>query len=145
MKKYFLSLVVALLAFTSFGVQADANYPWTNPTYIPSAVSPAQTFSAPGTYTFTNNGVGTVALAITGTCTGLSARVQGTVDGTNWTILGIYPVAPGTASAASIVSATGVWRTNAAAFKQIRVNITALTASCTMSIVGTQAAFTNLF
>lgn len=141
--KRILTLLFAVACFS--GVAFAQVYPVTTPTYIPNATKPSQTFTAPGSYTFINNGVGVVALEIRGTCTSLAGVVQATVDGTTWTTVNIYPVVTGTVTPASSVAAAGLWRTNSAAFKAIRLNITALTASCTVSMIGSPVGFTNLF
>lgn len=141
---FVLATALALIAAPAFAVDAGAAYPYTTPTYIPNAVGSTVNFSAPGTYVLQNAGLGTVALEVSGTCTGLAATVQGLV-GSTWTTVNIFPVTTGSISAASAVSAAGVWRTNSAAFKQMRLNITALTASCNVTMVGTEAGFTATY
>lgn len=137
--------VVAAAAVAVMGNAFPQSYPITNPTYLPNSVKPSATMSAPGTYVFNNNGTGVVALEVEGTCTSLAAVVQGTVDGTHWTTMNVWPVTTGTITAASAVAATGVWRTASAAMKQIRVNVTALTASCTFTMIGAPVNFTSTY
>jgi hypothetical protein len=151
MKQFFsrlfaLVVIVGTFAAASFAPTASAQvYPYTNPSYIPNAIAASATLSAPGTYVFTNSGNGTVAVEIRGTCTGLAATVQGTVDGTTWTAVNIFPVTTGTITATSAVSAAGVWRTNAAGFRQMRVNVTVLSASCTFTMIGAPVGFTGTY
>src|SRR3972149_8232278 len=146
MRAFIKSFIVSLFAFVVFAGTAVAQvYPVTTPTYIPNATKASQTFTAPGDYTFINNGTGTVTLEVRGTCTALEATVQATVDGTTWTGVDIYPVVTGTVTAASAVSAAGLWGSDSAAFQALRLHITALTASCAVSMIGAPVGFTNLF
>lgn len=116
---------------------ADANYAYTNPTYIPSAISPAQSFSAPGTYAVTLQNGAVAGFAISGTCTSLAATVQVSIDGTNFYAVNVYPVATGTITAAASISAAGGYRANVSGAKLVRLNISALTAACSVSAVVT--------
>ncbi len=135
--KYFNKLVAAFaMACFSMLALADATYPYTNPTYIPTAVSPAATYTAPADYVFQANGISVATVRITGTCTSLAATVQGSNDGgTNWTDLNAASVSGGASTVA--LSTTGFWRVNASGFNQLRVHATALTASCTIAMAGT--------
>lgn len=128
-------IVIATLMGMSVAL-ADAVYPYTNATYIPTAISAPTAYSAPGDYTITSNGLTSVSLRVTGTCTSLAATLQGTNDGSNWTAISAYPVGGG-ANVASF-STTGFWRANAAGFSKVRFHMTALTASCTVAMAGTQ-------
>lgn len=134
-------LMKALFAVViSFGLMAaafaDTVYPYTNPTYLPTAVSPPVTYTAPADYVLTNNGLTTVSMRISGTCTSLAGTLQGTNDSTTWTDITLYPVGGG-ASTKSFAAA-GFWRTDTAGFNKVRAHITALTASCTVAMAGTQ-------
>lgn len=124
--------LASIMAVPAFG---DATYPVTKPTYIPTAISSAATYSAPAVYSFTANGLSTVSLRVTGTCTSLAGTLQGSNDGSNWTAINLYPVGGG--ANISAISSTGFWRANASGFSKMRVNITALTASCTVAMAGT--------
>lgn len=138
MKKFLLSL--AVFAVTSLHLTssfADANYPYSNPTYIPSAVSPVATVAAPTTYQITLQNAGILGVEINGTCTSLAATVQVSVDGTTWRTVNVYPVTTGAISAAASISAAGAYRSNVAGAKTARINITALAATCNFSAVAT--------
>lgn len=148
MKKFFTLALFAVAALFSAAVNANAVYPYTNPTYIPSAVSPMANYVAPADYVFTTSNISTAALQVTGTCTGLVAAVQGTTEvaGTpTWTALNVVPVAGGTPIAS--LTTTGLWRIDTAGFAQVRLHITALTATCNVAMSGTSApavAFQNV-
>lgn len=147
MKRFKLSTLIfafaiALLA-SSFAI-ADATYPYTNPTYIPNAVSPAISYAAPADYYFTPNGIGTVSLRVTGTCTSLAAVLQASNDsGTNWTAINLYPIATGTTAPVAVasISAVGFWKANSLGYNKLRLHITALTATCTIAMSGTPGSF----
>lgn len=128
-------LIIALNFLSPFNAQADATYPYTNPTYIPTAISPASTLSATGTYVMTNSGLATATLRVTGTCTSLIAAVQVSNDNSNWTTVPVYPVGGG--SPITSVTANGFWKVNVAGFSKVRANVTALSASCTFAFAGT--------
>lgn len=137
MKKYFTSMIVGFMALmVSALAMADANYPYTNPTYIPTATSPAATYTAPADYVFQANNIGTASVRITGTCTSLAATIQGSNDnGANYTDLVASSVAGGSSTVA--ITTTGFWKVNASGFNKLRVHATALTASCTIAMAGT--------
>lgn len=150
MKKTLLNWsVAALLAIAfcaSFHVdQADAQtYPITTPTYIPNAVLPTQTVSAPATIPFLVNGVGTVSLRVSGTCTSLAATFQASNDGgTNYTAINLYPIATGTSAPTAVasISAAGFWKANTAGYNLVRLNISALSATCTVTMIGAPGGF----
>lgn len=136
------SLIVSLAIVASV---SGATYPVTAPTYIPNAVQQSATLSAPGQYVIDTNGLGTVTFEARGTCTSLAGVVQGSVDGTNYVTTNVFPITTGTITAASAVAAAGDWRVNAAGFRKMRLNVTALTASCTFSAVGSQASFIGTY
>ena len=52
--KVIIGLFLAMLSVAAF---ADATYPWSTPSYVPTAVSPSATLSAPGTYAMTTQNV----------------------------------------------------------------------------------------
>lgn len=145
MKKVIFSLFLAVLSIAAF---ADASYPWTNPTYIPSAIAPAASLSAPGTFAITTQNVNTVTVSVSGTCTALAATPQISVDGTNFFPVNAYPVTAGTtggtSTAATSISAAGLYRFNTSGAQSFRLNVTALTAACSFAGAGTGASFTNL-
>lgn len=139
-------LVGVLSLFMAASIaNADAIYPYQNPTYIPTAISPPVTYSAPSDYGFTLNGVSTVSLRVSGTCTSLAAVAQGSNDGTNWTTINLYPVATGTSAPTAVasISAAGFWKSNVAGFSQYQLHITALSTltTCTVAASGTHGSF----
>jgi len=140
--KKLLSLLsfIAVCAATIFNVpmvSADAAYPYQNSVYIPSAISPVATASAPTTYSVTLQNAGIIAFEINGTCTSLAATVQVSVDGTTWRAVNVYPVVTSTITAAASISAAGAYRANVAGARAARLNVTALTATCNFSAVAT--------
>lgn len=140
--KRFATILIAL-AGLFIGQAFAQTYPVTTPVYVPNAVGAASTLSAPGTYAFTVSGVNTASVQIAGTCTSLAAALQASDDGTNWTTLGLYPVAPGVATAVSAVTAAGLYKANVASYNQVRLNVPALTAACTIRMTGSPYGFTN--
>lgn len=130
--------LAALLAFASTFVSADAVYPYTKAVYVPTAISAPVTYSAPANYLFQTHNITTATVRVTGTCTGLVAAVQGTNDSANWTTLNA--VAVGGGSSLRSLTAPGFWRINSGGFTQLRVNITTLTASCTVAMAGSTYA-----
>lgn len=135
-KSLLASALIALL-FISNSFAAGPSYPSTTPVYIPSAVGTTETYSAPAVYTYKVSGISAVSLRVSGTCTSLAATLQGSNDNVNWTDLPIATVASGIP--ASSISAPGFWRGTTSGLSYARVNITALAASCTVTMVGTQA------
>lgn len=148
MKRILLFLFL-LFTFALTGLaQADMNYPYTTPTYRPSPVSPAVTYSAPAVYKLTLNDVNTVVVTIAGTCTSFSATPKAGVDGTNYVQINEYPVSNAASGVAAVsnaaITSAGTYRFNASGMKYFELDITALTASCTVSASGSSAAFTNI-
>ena len=143
--KVIIGLFLAMLSVAAF---ADATYPWSTPSYVPTAMSPSATLSAPGTYAMTTQNVNTAIFSVSGTCTALAATPQISVDGTNYFPVNVYPVTAGTtggtAVAATSITAAGLYRVNTSGAHSVRLNITALTASCSFAASGTGASFTNL-
>lgn len=62
---------------------------------------------------------GTVALQVTGTWTG-TITFEGSVDGTNFVTIGLFPAATPTASVATTCTANGVWTDFIRGYKAIR-------------------------
>ena len=105
MKFNTLKLALALgLAFCASFASADAVYPYQNPTYIPNAISAPASYTAPGSYLFTTNGVGTVTVRVSGTCTSLAATLKASNDGTNFTNINLYPIATGTVAPTAVAA-----------------------------------------
>jgi len=138
----------ALVAAMGLGLFASAyaeTYPVTNPTYIPNARGTAFTVASNVAATpLTLNGIGTVALQLSGTCTGLQGRMQGTVDDTNYVTLNMYPYNATLAASAvtSVSGTTGTWVMNTAGYSKVRMNNTGVsTSTCVGRLVGSSAAF----
>lgn len=129
-----------LLLFFMSTAFADATYNWQNPTYIPTAQSPPATYSAPADPVITTQNLSVVTIRISGTCTGLVAVPQGTNEqvSPNWTALYATPVDSG--GTLKSITASGFYRVNSAGFSQVRLHITALTASCTVTLAGTSGS-----
>lgn len=135
-------LGAALLMLGVLALPAAAfaqTYPYTSPTYLPNAYGGTQILSAPGAYQMTLNGIGTVSVRVSGTCTSLAATLQASNDGTNYTAINLYPVATGTTAPVAVasVSAPGFWKANTVGYSSVKLNITALTTSCSVTMVGT--------
>jgi hypothetical protein len=125
-------------------VHADAVYPITNPGYIPMAISPAATYTAPASYVLTTHNIGTTSVRVSGTCTSLAAVMQGSNDGgTNYTTINLYPIATGTTAPVAVasISAAGFWKANTVGYNKVRLSITALTASCRVVMAGHMGGF----
>jgi len=139
-------IVMAVAMAFSVQAYADATYPVTNPTYIPTARSASVSYSAPADYVVTTNDINTSVFQITGTCTSLAAVAQITVDGTNYVDVNVYPVGSGTvggvSTAAASISAAGMYRVNTSGASKTRLHITALTAACAVTASGSSGAFT---
>ena len=142
MKKFLKFASVVLLAALAVAAQAQT-YPYTNPTYIPNAVGPTNSYAAPADYAFNTLGIGTVTVRVTGTCTSLAAVAQATIDGTNYTAVNLYPIATGTSAPTAVasISAVGFWKVNTTGFTGVRLHITALTAACVVTLAGTPHGF----
>jgi hypothetical protein len=146
MKNILKSLAIFALAALAFGANAQT-YAYTNPTYIPNAVDPTVTLTAPGTDPFVINGIGTLTVRVSGTCTSLAGTLQASNDnGTNFTAINLYPIATGTSAPTAVasISAPGFWKANVSGFNLVRVNVTALTATCTISMVGSPHGFNGV-
>lgn len=143
--KSFLNRTILAIAMLGLATAALAQvYPYTNPTYTPTAQLAAQSFSTTGTYSFVTNGVSTASLRVTGTCTGLVAAPQITNDGTNWTTVPAYPVGAGGVPVVSITG-TGFWKFNTSGAVKARLNITALSAACSVAMAATPGAAPEAF
>lgn len=144
--KYFLKGLMAFAVAMLFAAPAIAQtYPYNTPTYIPNArvLNTAATSGVAGT-AVKMNGINTLGVQITGTCTNLAATIQGSGDGgTTWYTLNLYPnAATSSASAVTSVSATGNWFANVAGVDQVRINPTAVTGTaCKVSFIGSPGAF----
>jgi hypothetical protein len=73
--------------------------------------------------------------------------VQASNDaGANYTTVNLYPIATGTSAPTAVASvgAVGFWKVNTAGFNKVRLHITALTATCTVAMLGTPIAFNGV-
>jgi len=137
---------IAALAFASlFPVAQAQTYPYQNPTYSPSAIGPTSIYSAPAIYSFNAIAASVVAFQISGTCTSLAATVQVSNNGTTWATVNVWPVTTGTITAAASISAAGIYRLNTTAVQYARLNISALTASCSVVGVGDNASWATTY
>lgn len=124
-RRLIVSLIAALLVVAPLA-QAQ-QYPINNPTYIPTAVLAASTFTAAGTATFNNNGNGTALIRVAGTNTGLSAVVQITESraaSPTWTTVPVQTVG---GSRISTITANGLYRLNINGATQVRFNLASIT------------------
>lgn len=81
--------------------------------------------TATGTLVLTTSGYAQVNLQATGTGSGLTFAVRGTMDGTTWqTLPCVVPTTPGTF--VTSMSANGYWSCPAAAWKQVELNLSAI-------------------
>lgn len=137
--RYAVFALATVTAMLTSALSLAQSYPTSNPVYIPTASLAAQSFSAPGAYTFVTSGVSVATLRVTGTCTSLAGTVQVSNDAINWTTVPITPVAGG--AAAYSVSAPGFWNFSTAGMTRARLNITALSAACSVTMAATPHGF----
>lgn len=80
-----------------------------------------------GDVTVNSQGSGAAALQITGTFTGLSGVVRGSVDGATYVNIGAYNANTGvTIAAGTTISATGIYVVPAAGYRTIQYHVTAV-------------------
>ncbi|MFM0663324.1 hypothetical protein [Paraburkholderia sediminicola] len=83
--------------------------------------------------------LGTIGASLTGTNTGATVIFEGTINGTTWDAIKVYPLIAGSAGVTS-VSAAGDFEFNCAAFKQIRARLSVAGAgSFSVTLNGTAA------
>lgn len=139
--KTFRNIVVGLALAAGLAMGASPptfaqTYPTTTPTYIPDAVLNAKTFTAPGDYFFLVNGGSTVSFIVTGTCTSLSADVQGAVSRNAGATFLHLRIRKRASAPVPLITSTGTYSVVPAGYGVVRVHITALTASCTVQADG---------
>jgi len=143
MKAHLFKILAVALLMVSTSVLADS-YPFSTPTYIPN-LRVATVAAASGVASTSNslNNIGIVSLQITGTCTSLNGRLEGSNNGTDWVTLNLYPnQAIATSAAVTSVTATGIWTANAGGLNYVRFNNSAVTGSaCLITIAGSPTAF----
>lgn len=136
--------MLAIMALSAVALSASAQtFPYQNPTYIPSAVLAPVSLSAPGTVPFSTNGLSTLVMRVSGTCTAVAGTLQASNDATNFTAINLYPIATGTTAPVAVAAfaAAGFWKANVTGFTSVKVNVTALTAACAFALSGTQGDF----
>jgi len=139
--------MLAVMALSAVALSASAQtYPYQNPTYQPGATLPPVTISAPGSVLFSANGLATLSVRVSGTCTALAATLQASNDGTNYTAINLYPIATGTSAPTAVasVSAAGFWKANVAGYTSVKLVASALTATCTVAMSGMQGDFNGI-
>lgn len=107
-----------------------------------SALHPRENLYATGTLGALNaevsvfcDGCSTVAIDLRGTFSHTVA-VQGTVDGTNWTLIPVRPQTGGIYVLGIVGTASGVWMASCAGFTKVRALVTAYTSggsTCTLA------------
>jgi hypothetical protein len=141
MLKKLLAATTALALSLSPAAALAQAYPVNNPAYIPTAVLAATSCSAACTVTLNTNGVGTATFRISGSGTGIAATAQVSNDRSispTYTNTTSYPV--GGAPVATITSA-GLYRVNTNGASSVRLNVTAVTGSITITGAATPASF----
>lgn len=121
------TLMTALIALAISAAAPAQNYSISNPTYIPTAVLAATTFTTAGTATFNNNGNGTILIRVAGTNTGLSGVVQiseSRATSPSWTTVPVQTIGGGVTST---IIANGLYRLNVSGAAQIRFNLASVT------------------
>jgi hypothetical protein len=89
-----------------------------------------------------NNGnVGTAAVSLQGTFVG-TAVVEGSVDGTNYSILAILSSTTATQTWVTSATAPGIWVVNVAGFSNIQIRCSAYTSGTITAFLRSAAAST---
>lgn len=87
------------------------------------------------------DGCTTVAIDLRGTFS-LTIAVQGTVDGTNWTLIPVRPQTGGIYVLGIVGTASGVWMASCAGYTKVRALVTAYTSgSATTTLAASNALF----
>lgn len=123
---------------------AAQTYPTNNPSYIPTAVLPAVSCSAACIVTLNTNGVGTATFRISGSGTGIAATVQVSNDrATSPTFTGVtaYPIG---STPVKTITAAGLYRVNTEGAAYVRLNLTAVTGSVSISGAATPSSFAEV-
>jgi hypothetical protein len=121
---------------------ADAVYPYSNPTYTPTAVSPltAMTIGA-ANYTMRTNDIGLTTIRIIGTCSSLAATVKVSNETTSdATFTAVYVMDKSTNFTSSTITAAGLYAVNTTGMAQVQLAVTALSvANCSVAMAGTSS------
>ena len=151
MKKYLKNIFaasLALLAFCAIGVDADcfAQSAVQTPVYVPSVAFPLGTYAATvststPTAAFSVQNQATMCIQLSGTYTALTAVMQGTVSPPSvaasaavWNTISVVS-SPDDKSKITTITANGLYCFSTGAFRQVRLNVTAVTISGTNSLV----------
>lgn len=140
----FLAIAAMQCALATSPVAAQT-YPYQNPVYESSPTVDAVVCTAACDVVYTSNNIGTVLIRLAGSGTGLAAVAQvsearnGTIA---WSNLQAHPVGGGVGCAATSgsMNAACMYRVDAAGAAQVRVHLTAVTGSISISISGSGAA-----
>lgn len=114
-------------------------YPTNNPVYIPTAVLPATNCSTACTVTFNTNGLGSVTFRVSGSATGISITPQVSNDrgvSPTYTNVQAYPIG---GMPTSTITANGLYRVNTQGLTSVRLNVTAVTGTLTVTGAGSPA------
>lgn len=147
--RYFAVAVASLLLSAAAIAQTYGNpgYPYSNPTYVPTAVAAPVTFTAAGDYDFAAHNVGTAIVTVKNLSGTLVASVRGSNDALSiadasatWTVLPVQPTGGGAITTS--ITANGTWTVQTAGFTRVQVHITTLTSgshTVTVQMSGTPA------
>ena len=80
------------------------------------------------------DGASTVSLDLRGTFN-LTVKVSGSVDGVDWLVLPVRPVAGGAYVAAVVGTASGIWVAACAGFARLRARVTAYTSGSATAVL----------
>lgn len=152
--KSIISKMFVLVALTVLSAFSFAQvYPYSNPTYIPMAVTSSITLpvGASTSTKFNLNNVASVTFRVSGTCTSLAAAVQLSNDvtdtKTNWTSVNFWVspalgTAAGTIDADGSLTATGLYKVKTDGATQLRLNVSALVGtSCAVQFTSSTVPF----
>jgi hypothetical protein len=149
MRKFtiFTALILMLGAFVA---SAEVAAPYQNPTYIPTFTQPSIALpTGAQNLVMSTFGSATLAGKFSGTCTGLAATAQGSVDnGATWIALNAYTY-PAIGTAAPTVAAAGaitttLFKVNVTGFNKVQIAVTALSAACSFAAVETSGDFSGV-
>lgn len=146
---HFLATAFIVAMAVVFGLAPGAGaqpFPFQTPTYLPGGIVGATTCAAACDVVFNTGGESTITVRVSGSGTGIAAQVQGTESvaaSPTWSTLFVQPLQVGSATApatSSAIAGVGVWRVNAAGLAQVRLHLTAVTGSVSVSMSGSNAA-----
>jgi hypothetical protein len=112
---------------------------------------PRENLSATGTLGALNatlpadcDGCSTVSLDLRGTFS-LTAQVQGSVDGVNWSLIPVRPTTGGVFVLAVVGTAQGTWAGSCAGYRFVRVTTTAFTSGAATAVLSSSNALFDDF